>query len=723
MILRTPPPRKRRSVSSEQREESALDMPLVIYEDPVSEPSHEPSHEPSDQMMCTYQCRQMVKSEFLDALDTAEKQVAEYRINLEALNEQLRTSESGRKEFKDQLCVSQQELAAAKGREQALEEQLMKEVHDSQERYKTLLSRFSELEVKLSKETDARKHAETLVSSSEEKMALLEQQMRQLSESSERERKQLNRELSDLKSDSELSISRINVSLQQMECSANNAKKEAELLNKQREELAEQLKERSHQLAKMEQELLSLTAPSDDVAASETQILVKHLQEELRNYETEVREARKLKSYHMNNELLKEKLLEEKRRRERAEEELLKLEEVQMNAKKLEDELLSWKSLLKEIPEVACREDIPKMLGTLQKEVIDNLMKVGEVNAHLKELEVALESSNFTKQLLETENAIMKEKLDNLASEVKRLELMLSSVTEERDQLRKEAMASKIQKGGEVEKGTTNVDLVKMQELESSLAKKESIIRELDDNLREQREIVNSQQHEMQLLHEKLNMEARKMKSLEREGDRLRAEISLLESKLGHGDYSSANTKVLRMVNTFAVDSEAKHMIETLQNQLQKAQAKIRAIEDLKGQTDAGNSIDSHLSETNAQLKAQVATLEKREERYRAVFLDKIQVFRKACCSIFGYEIVMSEYQRSNGIPGTRFTLRSIFAQNDNERLEFDYDSGVTTILVNEYTSQPEISQQVDIFIHKMKSIPAFTANLIIEAFNRHTLC
>lgn len=42
----------------------------------------------------------------------------------------------------------------------------------------------------------------------------------------------------------------------------------------------------------------------------------------------------------------------------------------------------------------------------------------------------------------------------------------------------------------------------------------------------------------------------------------------------------------------------------------------------------------------------------------------------------------MDEHQRPNGIPVTHFTLHSIYAQNDNEKLEFDYESGNMTILV-----------------------------------------
>ena len=68
--------------------------------------------------------------------------------------------------------------------------------------------------------------------------------------------------------------------------------------------------------------------------------------------------------------------------------------------------------------------------------------------------------------------------------------------------------------------------------------------------------MFRSLNHLLQRRNPTLNNEARRIKSLERESDRLRLEISLLESKLGHGDYSAASTKVLWMVNALAVDNE-----------------------------------------------------------------------------------------------------------------------------------------------------------------------
>lgn len=56
-------------------------------------------------------------------------------------------------------------------------------------------------------------------------------------------------------------------------------------------------------------------------------------------------------------------------------------------------------------------------------------------------------------------------------------------------------------------------------------------------------------------------------------------------AKLGHGDFSAANTKVLRMVNTLAVDNEAKQTIEALRTELQKTKERLQAVEELKSQS------------------------------------------------------------------------------------------------------------------------------------------
>ncbi|XP_027915682.1 mitotic spindle checkpoint protein MAD1 isoform X6 [Vigna unguiculata] len=638
MILRTPPPSKRPRGGGDADGDG--NGQLVIYEDPP-ESSQEPSA--SEHMLCTYQCRQMVKSDFIEALNKAENQARDYQSKFETLEDNFQKVESERKKFVDQFLYAEQELAAAKGREQALQEQLLKEVTESQERLRKQIQLNSELQ------------------------------------------------------------------LEQMECRANNAEREAELLKEQLKHLKGQLNECLHQKIELEKKVSSLMF--QEVASTESNVLVKHLQQELRNYESEVREARKLRSSHENIDLLKEKLIEEKSHRERAESELSKLQDIQLNMKKLEDQISSWRMMITDIPGVTCFEDLPVKFAALQKEVIYSTQKEGEITARLKQMEVALDAIEIGKKNAEAEAALAKEKAEVLISEIKRIELMLAVVTEERDKLRNGAS-----------KNVETLDASK-NEPESFLTKKDDCIKELESTLHDQRLINSRQLEEIKLLNEKLHSEARRVKSLERESDRLRSEISLLEAKLGHGDFSAANTKVLRMVNTLTVDNEAKQTIEALQTELQKTKDKLKAVEELKSQSgEGGKLVDSYISDKMLKLKEQIATLEKREERYKTVFADRISVFRRACCELFGYKIVMDEHHRPNGIPVTRFTLQSIYAQSDDEKLEFEYESGNTNILANHYTSLPEVSRQVEIFIRKMNSIPAFTANITVESFNKRTL-
>ncbi|GKE05473.1 hypothetical protein Tco_1397491 [Tanacetum coccineum] len=44
----------------------------------------------------------------------------------------------------------------------------------------------------------------------------------------------------------------------------------------------------------------------------------------------------------------------------------------------------------------------------------------------------------------------------------------------------------------------------------------------------------------------------------------------------------------------------------------------------------------------------------------------------------------MDDHQRSDGIPVTRFTLQSIYAQSEDEKLQFEYESGNINILKND---------------------------------------
>ncbi|KAG8054543.1 hypothetical protein GUJ93_ZPchr0001g32054 [Zizania palustris] len=546
-------------------------------------------------------------------------------------------SEDERATCQDKLNYVEQELAATKGQEVALQERLLKEVGDFQERYRDQVKKIVELEAELKKEIDSRIAAESSSASAKESIKELEGNLQRLSDNSEREKKILEKKLSYLQDDAQLSVSKLNAELERMGLRAQNSESEAKLLNEQLDDLKRQLDESLHEKNEMELKQLNSSALSYQRTPTDDQKLIKLLQEELRNYEKEVHEARRLKSSHTNVELLKEKLLEEQGRRERVEMDLSKLQEIEAKAQKLELELASCTALLSNIPDVSCFGDIPQKIADLQMQALTNLNKVGEVTSQLKELKVALEFADLSKQHAEGEATLAKERAESATREVKRLELLLAAVSEERDRLRKEHAMSTNQK-------PKDGDDASSKNMESDLSRMEKVVSELENTIRDQRELISQQHTELNLMNEKLSMEARKAKSLEREGDQLRSQVALLESKLGHGDYSASSTKVLRMVNTLAVDSEAKQTIEALQAELKKTKERLQAVEELKGQADVGTVVDANIAEKLAQLKNQIATLEKREERYKTVFAERISVFRKACCSLFGYKVLLIQH-------------------------------------------------------------------------------
>ncbi|WJX84010.1 hypothetical protein P8452_66623 [Trifolium repens] len=73
------------------------------------------------------------------------------------------------------------------------------------------------------------------------------------------------------------------LSLEQMECRANNAEKEAELLKEQLDHLKDQFNECLHQKTEVEKKLATFS--SQEVSSTGSNVLVKQLQQELQHYD------------------------------------------------------------------------------------------------------------------------------------------------------------------------------------------------------------------------------------------------------------------------------------------------------------------------------------------------------------------------------------------------------------------------------------------------------
>ncbi|KAK3267096.1 hypothetical protein CYMTET_24327 [Cymbomonas tetramitiformis] len=227
-----------------------------------------------------------------------------------------------------------------------------------------------------------------------------------------------------------------------------------------------------------------------------------------------------------------------------------------------------------------------------------------------------------------------------------------------------------------------------------------------------------------------------RVRSLESEAGALAKEVAVLEKKVGGGDFNRATTKVLHFKmnpETETHQTDAEKEVIALRTENKELKASLINLEKRKGdpmdsdelRAEGGVAVGSAaLAVAQAQhtvLEQRVAELEKREVRYKAVFKEQITNFREACFRLFGYKVDMQTEQGKGKVPLVAIT--SMFAVSNNEQLIFKLTQGGSMELQpNAYSMQPEMQKQVDTFVTKFRSIPAFIANLTMELFNKNTL-
>lgn len=312
------------------------------------------------------------------------------------------------------------------------------------------------------------------------------------------------------------------------------------------------------------------------------------------------------------------------------------------------------------------------------------MARVGEMAAQITELQVSLEKVELARSEAEKSASLSREEVNKMGLEITRLTRKAHLLMKERDGL-KSIISSYDEEEAVILKG----------------GKPGATVEALDilGNAKEKRI------YELEAL----------VVDLQKEGDLLRSELAKAEMRLGRGDYDPLSTKVVHMVENLDINSEKQVLILEIQSLREK-------LDILQKKNTSSGTADTVSAEVSL-LWEQVNSLEKRETRYKKVFAEKISVFRQACCLLFGYMVQMSEEQHlSTGMTVTLFTLQSIYAQSDEEKLEFQFESNQMNLVANEYTSSPEITRMVDVYLQKFKSIPAFTANLTSELFSKATM-
>jgi len=94
------------------------------------------------------------------------------------------------------------------------------------------------------------------------------------------------------------------------------------------------------------------------------------------------------------------------------------------------------------------------------------------------------------------------------------------------------------------------------------------------------------------------------------------------------------------------------------------------------------------------------------------VFKKKIQEFREACYALTGYKV---DVTRDN-----QYRLQSMYAERSTDDLLFESTpKGEMMLLATDFSSQ--LTDQIDAYLTRFNSIPAFLSSITLELFNRQT--
>ncbi|KAH7444649.1 hypothetical protein KP509_02G086400 [Ceratopteris richardii] len=531
MLLRTPPPHKRPRLPSPEPPPQQLAVQALPLGRFVASEDTEFHHDCDDRellgdsLRCTYKCKQLVKAEFLERYNNQERKISDLTTQLESLESSSRAIGIERNNLLEQVERLQQEKAAATARERATQDKYEIDLNRFEERFRGQFKRCEELEVKLQQEVrlraEAELHADNMISQAEDLKITLEKNAEKMKKRIETLEEQLRRE----QKDAQFAIVRTEAKTSQEKTRAQYAESEIEILRNRCEDLQQRLSKCMDENRALSDQLAAAPAESSSSRNKEMETVIKHLRDELKSFESDVVEARKMKQFHANVNLLKEKVESERLRAERAEAALEELVNCEVQTKSLIAELQIWKSLIDEIPDVEKRDDIPIKMRELQRELLASTAEVGKLTAKVSELHSELEKEKATRYRSQNDARISNKAVGDVEAENKRLkrqklEVLIEDLQREGELLRSELASAELKLGrGDYDPAHTKV-VHMVENLDVSAEKKVLLA-----------EIQNLQEKLKALEDETFTSASRNAASKNAELSMLRDQVSSLEKR------------------------------------------------------------------------------------------------------------------------------------------------------------------------------------------------
>ncbi|UPR00652.1 mitotic spindle checkpoint protein MAD1 [Chloropicon primus] len=458
----------------------------------------------------------------------------------------------------------------------------------------------------------------------------------------------------------------------------------------------------------LQRKLVDASSSAEPVTGLELQ--VEQLEKELKSQVAEISSARALRGKLESTEVLKEKLAQAVARAARAEGVLASASASHVETTVDQSDLQSWKTVMGEkFGQDASPYDVLQNVSKLEKSVLQLTEECGRTKAESKQALRSREDLERNCKSLSEEKESLKEHINEMKITALRHDRKISLLQKERDGLKRiiasydeEELSLRPADGAGAADGTGHNSALRVKELEELLQLQKAQAAKHEAELQAMAEKCEDLMNQ----NESHRAEARAMKdslsALESEKVMMTRELAVTGQELNHLK-AEHNSRILHLASNPEEKARRDHVnglvaeISTLKETLQKSGR------DVAEATVAG-------------LQKQLDSLSKRESRLKSAFQERISLFIDACYSIFGYRIDMTTENKM-----TKFILRPMHEEKESLYLTFKYDSGAAELVPTEYSET--MQREVDTFIGRYKTIPAFTANLTMDIFNKQTQC
>lgn len=492
-------------------------------------------------------------------------------------------------------------------------------------------------------------------------------------------------------------------------------------------------------------------------------VLIKSLTEQLKTAEAAAHEAAKVRDLAAQVPLLKERLDASESRATRAESLLDAEASIHQELVAAQNDLRRWAAVLSGVGGASTPEDVLRMLRKLQDEQVGAAAAAGsreELLAEARAEAAAAEAEARDAQAKAAEEksraaaaedalARAERKADLAVQERESFRAILASYDEEYAQTlnhhhtppQKEVIVlDGAGDDGDADGGAGSFVSQQMRicSLEAIIESLRQQIHALEKDLSAATAARADEASSLAEATVKADAAERRAAVAERDAETLAKQVGLLQERLASGEFDPAKTRVLHLKSNPETDlnnakkdariAELESENEALKENLQRLEATVgsqkkRAKNSSTGLDEATMADIGALK--IAQLEGEINLLRKRvsegqkiSDRLQQVFTRQISTFREAMGSLFGYRVEMTSDPTATEHKA-EFRLKPISVTEPGSELLFRMMRDGRLVMIPTEYSKRRLTREVETFVDRFGSIPAFTANLTMETFQK----